>query len=296
VLVIIGIIVVFGAVVGGYLLEHGNLLVLVQPPELIIIGVSAAGTLLIANPLHMLKKIARGFSGVFGSSKLTEQKYLETLKMMYELFGRARREGLVALEADADRPEESTVFSKYPDFLKDHHARDFVCDTMRMASSGGVEPFDLDQMMEIDMEVQHRDASQPISALSTMADSMPGLGIVAAVLGVVITMGSLGGSPDEIGHHVAAALVGTFLGILLCYGLVGPISANMAKSADEEQAYYHVLRVVMIAFVKGTAPILAIETGRRAIPGHVRPSFQQVEDYCKSHGAAPAQETPAEAA
>ena len=298
---IIGIIVVFGAVVGGYLMEHGNLRVLVQPPELIIIAVSAAGTLLIGNPLHILKKIAGGLGGVFGSSKFSQQKYLDTLRMMYELFGRARREGLVALEADADKPEESTVFSKYPDFLKDHHTRDFVCDTMRMASSGGVEPFDLDQMMEIDMEVHHHDASQPISALSTMADSMPGLGIVAAVLGVVITMGSLGGSPDEIGHHVAAALVGTFLGILLCYGLVGPLSANMAKSADEEQAYYHVLRVVMIAFVKGTAPILAIETGRRAIPGHIRPSFQQVEDYCKNRAeavAAPAAEEapPAEAA
>ncbi len=294
---IIGIIVVFGAIIGGYLLEHGNLLVLAQPPELIIIGVAAAGTLLIGNPLHILKKILGGVGGVFGSSRFTQQKYLDTLKMMYELFGRARREGLVALESDADKPEESTVFSKYPDFLKDHHSRDFVCDTMRMASSGGVGPFDLDQMMELDMEVHHRDSTQPVAALSTMADSMPGLGIVAAVLGVVITMGSLGGSPEEIGHHVAAALVGTFLGILLCYGLVGPISANMAKSTDEEQAYYHVLRVVMIAFVKGTAPILAIETGRRAIPGHVRPSFQQVEDYCKNHGPAPAEEeTPAAAA
>lgn len=295
-LVIIGIVVVFGAVVGGYLLEHGNLLVLLQPPELIIIGVAAAGTLLIGNPLHILKKIAGGLGGAFGSSRFTQQRYLDTLKMMYELFGRARREGLVALEADADKPEESTVFSKYPDFLKDRHACDFVCDTMRMASSGGVEPFDLDQMMEVDMEVHHRDASQPITALSTMADSMPGLGIVAAVLGVVITMGSLGGSPDEIGHHVAAALVGTFLGILLCYGLVGPMSANMAKSAEEEQAYYHVLRVVMIAFVKGTAPILAIETGRRAVPGHVRPKFQQVEEYCKNRAAAPTEEAPSEAA
>jgi chemotaxis protein MotA len=288
---IIGIVVVFGAVVGGYLLEHGNLLVLVQPPELIIIGVSAAGTLLIANPVHTLKKIAAGLGGVFGTSKFSQQRYLDTLKMMYELFGRARREGLVALETDADKPEESTVLSKYPEFLNDHHARDFVCDTMRMASSGGVEPFDLDQMMEMDMEIHHRDASQPIAALSTMADSMPGLGIVAAVLGVVITMGSLGGSPDEIGHHVAAALVGTFLGILLCYGLVGPMSANMAKSADEEQAYYHVLRVAMNAFVKGTAPILAVETGRRAIPGHVRPSFQQVEDYCKNRAASTAEES-----
>ncbi len=135
------------------------------------------------------------------------------------------------------------------------------------------------------MEVHHHDSSQPVSALSTMADSLPGLGIVAAVLGVVITMGALGGPPEEIGHKVAAALVGTFLGILLCYGLIGPIASNMAKSADEEHAYLHVLRVLMISFLKGSAPILAVEFGRRAIPGHVRPSFQEVEKICRSGGA-----------
>jgi chemotaxis protein MotA len=164
--------------------------------------------------------------------------------------------------------------------LKDHPVRDYFCDTMRMAISG-VEAFDLDQLLDLDMEVHHHGSSVPVASLSSMADSLPGLGIVAAVLGVVITMGALGGPPEEIGHKVAAALVGTFLGILLCYGLVGPLASNMQKSAEEEGAYLHVLRVVMISFLKGTAPIMAVEFGRRAVPGHVRPSFLEVEKHCK---------------
>src|ERR1700758_2358022 len=201
---IIGILVVFGAVVGGYLMEHGNIRVLLQPAELLIIAGAGSGTVLVANPLHILKKIAQGFGGVLGGSKFTKQRYLSALKMMYDLLNKARKEGLVSLEADVEEPEKSPLFSKYPEFLKDHHVRDFVCHTMRMAVSGGIEPFDMDQMMDGDMEVHHHDASQPVSALSTMADSLPGLGIVAAVLGVVITMGALGGPPEEIGHKVAA--------------------------------------------------------------------------------------------
>ncbi|MGB7284662.1 MAG: flagellar motor stator protein MotA [Candidatus Acidiferrum sp.] len=286
--VIIGIVVVFGAVVAGYLMEHGNLRVLLQPAELVIIAGAAAGTVLIANPLYILKAILGGIGGAFGGSRFGKEKYLETLKMMYELFTRARKEGLMALETDSDAPDKSPVFSKYPKFLKDHHALAFVCDTIRMASGGGVEPFDVDQMMELDMDVHHNDAAQPIASLSTMADALPGLGIVAAVLGVVITMGALGGPPEEIGHKVAAALVGTFLGILLCYGFIGPIASNMSKSADEEHAYYHVLRVVMVSFMKGTPPTIAVEFARRAIPGHVRPTFQETEKHIKNAGAAAA--------
>jgi len=292
--VIIGIVIVIAGVMGGYLMEHGNLKVLMQPAELVIIGGAAIGTVLIANPLHILKAIAGGVAGVFGGSKFGKEKYLETLKMMYELFTRARKEGLMALEADSDDPEKSPVFSKYPKFLKDHHALAFVCDTIRMASGGGVEPFDVDQMMELDMDVHHHDSAQPIAALSTMADALPGLGIVAAVLGVVITMGSLGGPPEEIGHKVAAALVGTFLGILLCYGFIGPIAGNMTKSSEDEHAFYHVLRVVMVSFMKGTPPTVAVEFARRAIPGHVRPTFQEVEKSIKGGGGAetpPAQAT-----
>src|ERR1700752_2214556 len=204
--------------------------------------------------------------------------------MMYELFSRARKDGLMALETDSDAPDQSPILSKYPSFLKDHHALPFGGDSIRLASSGGVDPFDADQMIERDMDVHHHGATQPIAALATMADSLPGLGIVAAVLGVVITMGALGGPPEEIGHKVAAALVGTFLGILLCYGLVGPISSNMAKAAAEEHAFLYVLRVLMVSFLKGTAPIMAVEVARRTVPGHVRPSFKKLEQACRNRG------------
>lgn len=292
-LAIIGIVIVFGAVIGGFLMEKGHMMVLVQPAELIIIGGAAAGTVLVANPLRILKKIVAGLLGVLKGTRFSKPMYLESLKMLYELLNKARRQGLVALEADIEEPDKSQVFTKYKAFSSDHHARDFVCDTLRMAITGGVDPFDVDQMMDMDMEVHHAEIGQPVAALSTVADSLPGLGIVAAVLGVVITMGALGGPPEEIGHKVAAALVGTFLGILLCYGMVGPLAANMAKSAEEEHAFYGVLRVVLIAFMKGISPLLAVEMGRRAIPGYVRPSFAEVEKACREAGSGAAAATPA---
>ncbi len=278
---IIGIVVVFGCIAGGYLMEHGNIKVLLQPAELLIIGGAAVGTVLISNPIHTLKQMISGVIAAFGSSKYSTEHYTNSLKMMYELLQKARKEGLVALETDIEEPDKSPLFSKYESFVKDHHAVAFVCDTMRMAVSGGVEVFDLDQMLEADMEVHHHGASEPVTSLSTMADSLPGLGIVAAVLGVVITMSAMGGPPEEIGRKVAAALVGTFLGILLCYGLIGPLASRMGKMADEEHGFLQVLRVTMIAFLKGVAPIMAVEIGRRTVPGHVRPSFQAVEDACR---------------
>src|SRR5579871_6782690 len=285
---IIGIVVVFGCIIAGYLMEHGNLRVLMQPAELIIIGGAALGTVLISNPLHIIKNIASGIGGVFGSSKFGKQTYIDSLKMMYDLLNKARKDGLMALESDVEEPEKSAIFSKYPAFLANHHVRDFVCDSLRMAVTG-VDVFDLDQMLDLDLEVQHQEAAQPTAALSTMADSLPGLGIVAAVLGVVITMGALGGPPEEIGHKVAAALVGTFLGVLLCYGLVGPPAANMAKAAEEEHAFLYVMRVLMVSFLKGTAPIMAVEVVMSAIPGQVRPKFQELERLCRNKGTDAAQ-------
>ena len=214
---IIGIIVVFGAVLGGYLMEHGNVKVLLQPAELIIIGGAAAGTVLIGNPLHVLKHIVGGMIQVFKGSPLTRKRYLSSLQIGDQLLNKARRQGLMSLETDVEDPDNSAVFSQDPGFLKDPHVRHFFCDSMRMAISG-IDTFELDQLIELDLEVLHHDATLPISSLTTVADSLPGLGIVAAVLGVVITMGAVGGPPEEIGHKVAAALVGTFLGILLCYG------------------------------------------------------------------------------
>lgn len=283
---IVGIVVVFGAIVGGYLMEHGNLRVLMQPAELVIIFGAAVGTVLIANPLPVVIRIAKGIGGVFAGSRFSKAFYLETLKMLNEVFSYARKSGMAKLENDIEEPEKSALFSKYKGFLKDHHAVFFVCDTLRMSISGGVTPFDLDQMMEQDMEVHHREVGAPVTALSTMADSLPGLGIVAAVLGVVITMGAIGGPPEEIGHKVAAALVGTFLGILLCYGLFGPLAGSMTKINDAESEYYNVLRVAVISFIKGLPPIMAVEFARRNIPAASRPSFQEMEKNCKGGGAA----------
>ncbi len=286
--VIIGVFVVLAAVVGGYLLEHGIMAVLIQPAELVIIGGAALGTILTANPPSVLRGILAGFTNVLKGSKYTKDVYMETLRMFFDLFQVGRRQGIAQLEGDIEDPGKSQIFSKYPTLLADHHAMQFVCDTLRMATTGGASPFDLDQMMEADLEVHHQVNNQPVAALSNMADSLPGLGIVAAVLGVVITMGALGGPPEAIGHKVAAALVGTFLGILMCYGLFGPIAANMAKINEAEGHYYNCLRVAVIAFLKGAAPIVVIEYARRVIPEHLRPTFQEMEKECKQAAKAPA--------
>ncbi len=285
---IIGILVVLGAVIGGFLMEHGPIRVLIQPSEAIIICGAALGTLLVANPLHTLKEVMNGILQVLKGSKFSKKRYLDSLKMMYDMFNKIRRDGPNSVENDIEEPGKSKFFAAFPDFVKDHHARDFVCDTMRMVLMGGVEPFDVDQMIEADMDVHSHESEQSVSALSSVADSLPGLGIVAAVLGVVMTMSALGGPPEEIGKKVAAALVGTFLGILMCYGFVGPIAANLAKLSHEEHEYLHMLRVTMIAFMKGTSPLLAVEMGRRSVPAHLRPSFSEFEKHCKQSSAAAA--------
>jgi chemotaxis protein MotA len=285
-LAIVGILTVFAAIIGGFLMEKGNIHVLLQPAELLIIAGAASGTLLVANPIHIIKQVLAGVAGVLKGSPYSKERYLSTLKMMYQILNKVRKEGLLCIENDVEKPQESAIFKDYPAFLGDHHATDFLCDTLRTAIIGGVEPFDMDQMMELDMEVHHHAALLPVEALTTVADALPGLGIVAAVLGVVISMGAIGGPPEEIGHKVASALVGTFLGILLCYGVVGPISSNMQKTVDEQDEYLHVLRVLLLSFLKGSAPMIAIEMGRRAIPAGVRPSYDEMEKSCKGTPAA----------
>ena len=236
---IIGIVVVLGAIVGGYLMEHGNLMVLMQPAELVIIGGAAIGTLLIANPLPVVIDIAKGMLGIFAPSKYNKNFYLTTLAMLNDLFSKGRKGGISALESDVEQPDQSELFKKYPAITKQHHTIDFICDTLRIVMAGNISPFELDQMLELDLEVHHKEIGQPATALVTVADALPGLGIVAAVLGVVITMGALGGPPAEIGHKVAAALVGTFLGILLCYGFFSPFAASMSKANECETQYYN---------------------------------------------------------
>jgi chemotaxis protein MotA len=279
---ILGILIVFGAILGGYLMEHGPLLVLVQPAEIIIIVGAAIGTIITANPIPTILRLVKGLLGLLSGDGRNKAFYLENLKMLNQLFSHARKVGLPKMEADVDEPEKSPVFSKYPKFLKDHHAVSFVCDTLRMFISGGVDSFELDQLMELDMEVHHKELNEPVAALATTADALPGLGIVAAVLGVVITMGALGGPPEEMGKKVAAALVGTFLGILLCYGVFGPLAGRMTKANQTEETYYHVMRAGLLAFIKGSAPIMAVEVARRAVPSTVRPTFQEMEKICRS--------------
>ena len=283
---IIGIVVVFGAVIGGFILSHGQLPVLWQPNEFIVIFGAALGTLLIANPLNIVIGVFKGILGILKGSPYNKKFYLDALKMLNEIFSYARKNGMAKLEQDVDDPHKSALFSKYPALAKNHHALDFVCDSLRTAISGGVGHFELDQTMEGEIELHHHESTQPITALNSVADALPGLGIVAAVLGIVITMGALGGPPEEIGHHVAAALVGTFIGILMSYGVAGPLASNMTKIVDAESEFFKFLRAGVMAFIKGAAPILAVETARRTIPGHVRPTFKEMEAACKGGGGA----------
>jgi chemotaxis protein MotA len=282
---LIGIVVVFGAVIGGFLMAHGQLPVLWQPNEFVVIFGAALGTLLIANPLHIVISVFKSLLAVIKGSPYTKKTYLDSLKMLNDIFTYARKNGMAKLEADVDEPAKSQLFSKYPLLVKNHHALHFVCDSLRTAISGGVSHFELDQTMEGEIELLAHEANEPVAALTTVSDALPGLGIVAAVLGIVITMGSLGGPPEEIGHHVAAALVGTFIGILMSYGVVGPIAGNLTKINTAESEFFKFLRAGVMAFVKGAAPILAVETARRTIPAHVRPSFKEMEQTCKGGGA-----------
>jgi chemotaxis protein MotA len=280
-LLIVGLVVVFGSIVAGYLLEKGNLLVLMQPAELITIGGAAIGTALMANPPAVLKRIMAGVIGCLKGSPYNKACFLDTLKMMYEFFSHITKVGVQAIETEVDNPEKSPILSKYPRFLKDSGALAFVCDTIRTYSAGATSHHQLDHLMELDLDsVEHQDEA-PVIALSSLGDSLPGLGIVAAVLGVVVTMSSLGGPPEEIGHKVAAALVGTFLGILLCYGMVGPISSNLAKVNDGRTQYYQCLRQGMLSFLQGSSPILAVEFARRSIPSDLRPNFKELESTCR---------------
>ena len=280
-LAIIGLVIVMASVFGGFLLHGGDIRVLIQPSEFLIIWGAGLGTLVIATPMPVIMLILKNFSKILGGNKYSKTVYLDTLKMFNEIFQAARKQGLMKLEPDVEDPNKSDIFKKYPKFLNDHHAVHFVCDTLRMAITGGIPPFDLDQMIDSDLEVHHEHTHAPIHSLTTVADALPGLGIVAAVLGIVITMGSLGGPPEELGHIVAAALVGTFLGVLSCYGLLAPLAGAMAAVDEAEAGYYRVLKSGLIAFIKGHPPIMAMEFARRCIPHHDRPTFAEMEKACK---------------
>jgi chemotaxis protein MotA len=285
---IIGIVVVFLSIIGGFLMEKGKLLVLMQPSEMVIIVGAALGTLVIANPISLVMRIFKSLIGTLKGDRFTRAFYLESMKMLNDIFVFARKNGMAKLEEDVEHPDKSTLLSTYPSLAKDHHLVHFVCDTLRMAVSGVVQPYDLDALLEQDIETHHHEISAPARSLTTVSDALPGLGIVAAVLGVVNTMGSLGGPPEAVGEKVAAALVGTFLGILLCYGVASPLAASIEKAAEAESQYYQTLRAGLMAFAKGMAPMIAVEFARRAIPPEMRPTFHEMEAACKGAPAAAA--------
>jgi chemotaxis protein MotA len=278
-LIFIGAAIVLGSVLGGFMIHGGEVLALNQPSELLIIGGAALGALVIATPMSVIKRILRQMKGVM-SGGVKKQEYLNLLVMMYEMFNVARRDGLVGLENHIEHPEESAILKRYPGFLSNTNALNFFTDTMRVIISGSVQPHDLEDLMDEDIEVLHHEELAPAQALGQVADSLPGLGIVAAVLGVVITMAHIDGSPAEIGHNVAAALVGTFLGILGCYGFVGPLSNSLKYRTNDARQFLTCMKHALLAFHKGVAGIIAVEFARRSLNAEVRPGFLELEQAC----------------
>jgi len=274
----IGILLVFGAVLGGYIMEGGDIGVLIQPAELVIIGGAALGSVLISTPIKVLIQILTSLTKVLTGATISKAEYFELLSVMYELFQMARKDGQLALEPHIEDPDKSSLFSKYPGFIKNHHAVHFLADTVRVVLAGGVAPHDLEGLMDADIDTHHEESAMPSAALAKVGDALPGLGIVAAVLGIVITMGAINGPPEEIGHKVGAALVGTFLGILLSYGFLQPIASGIENISSNEARYILVLKAGLLAFANDAPPIVAVEFARRAIFSDVRPSFKEMED------------------
>lgn len=278
--VFLGAVVVLGCVIGGFTMHGGKILALNQPSEVIIIGGAAIGSLIISTPMPVIKGILRQLIGILKGGGLPKQDYLDVLVMMFEIFNIARRDGLVGLENHIEHPEESDIFKRYPKFVGNEHARDFFVDTMRVIISGSVQPHDLEDLMDGDINALHEEEERPSNALGTIADALPGLGIVAAVLGVVITMASIDGPPEEIGHKVAAALVGTFLGILGSYGFVGPLANSLKHRINDTKQYLTCMKHALLAFNKGVAGPIAVEFARRSLFSEVRPGFLELESAC----------------
>ncbi len=276
-LVLAGLAVVVGSVVSGYLLDQGNLRVLLQPAEVVIIVGGAAGIILVSSPARNLRILGKAVFSVCVHREYTRDTYFASLKVLYVLFHLGRGAGRTALESHVEAPYESEVFRTHPSLLSDVEATNFICDSFRMAISAGLNDVEVERLMVLDMEVQRSGRQQPLRVLVNVADSLPGLGIIAAVLGVVVTMQALGGPAQDIGQKVAAALVGTFLGILACYGVVSPLSHRLECQSKGRAEYLQVLRVAITSFFRGATPLVAAESARRSIPLDLRPTLEEME-------------------
>lgn len=280
---IIGFVIVTVAVIGGYLLEGGNLSVIFQPVELLIIGGAAIGGFIIASPMKVIKAVGSSMGRIFTNKPYTKQDYIEVLLMINGIFYKIRQQGLVSIESDVDAPEQSPLFSKYPNILKNHAAITLITDTLRTVMTTTIAPHELESLIDQELEAHHEEAMTPAHSVSTIADGLPGLGIVAAVMGVVLTMGKIKEPPEVLGASIGAALVGTFTGVLLCYGYVGPMAKNMEFIANEDLQYLNVIKVALLSFIGGgAAPKVAVEFGRRVVPVEAKPSFVEMEDALRS--------------
>jgi len=278
---IIGMIIVTAAVIAGYLMEHGNLFVLFQPAEIVIIFGAAFGSFVVASPPKVLRAVFKAVVSIFNNRHLSKQDYVDALLLLNGIFYKIRQQGLVAVENDIDEPAESPLFNAYPRILKNEKAVALITDTLRTVMSTSIVPHELEALIDTELEICHEEMLVPSKSVNFVADALPGLGIVAAVLGVVLTMGKISEPPEVLGHSIGAALVGTFMGVLLCYGYMGPIGKNLEHMASDEIQYLYVFKVALIAFVSGAAPKVAVEFGRRVVPSDIRPAFAEMEEALK---------------
>lgn len=281
-LFIVGVIVVIASVAGGYMLHGGILMLLWQPTEIIIIVGAAFGAFLIANSMHLVVHTGKQLpSAIFGSNK-NSALYLDLLGLLYDIFNKARREGMMAVEGDIESPTESGIFTRYPKLLKDKRMIEFIADNLRILTTSNLAPHEIEAMMDSEIETQLHELTEPSHAIHRIADGLPGFGIVAAVLGIVITMQKLGGPPEALGQSVAAALVGTFLGIFLAYGFVGPMSTRLQSVAEEDIKMFECVKAAIVATSNGLPPQMAVEFARKTLFSADRPSFSELETHVRS--------------
>jgi chemotaxis protein MotA len=281
-LVLVGSLIVLVCVLGGYVMSHGQLLALWQPYELVIIGGGAVGAFLTANPGKVVKASLREIAGLIKPPRYRREDYVDLLALLYDIFGVMRKEGILGLEAHIEEPQSSPLFSAYPRLLREDHLIEFITDCLRLIVSGGMNPHELEQLLELELEAHHQAAEAPAMAVLKMADALPGFGIVAAVLGIVTTMSQLGGDTSRIGEHIAGALVGTFLGILLCYGFIGPLAAAMENRVQEDGRAFDCVKVALLANLRGYNPKISVEFARKSLSADTRPSFLHFEEHLKA--------------
>ena len=280
-LVIIGYIIVCASVFGGFAMAGGHLAALFQPLELLMIGGAAAGAFLVGNNGKAIKATIAALPSLFKGSRYTKDLYMELMSLLFEVLSKVRKEGLMSIEGDIDKPEESPLFSKYPAVLADHHIVEFMTDYLRLMVSGNMDAFQIENLMDNEIETHHHEGAVPAHVIAKVGDGLPAFGIVAAVMGVVHTMESVGIPPAELGMLIAHALVGTFLGILLAYGFVGPLASLLEQKLDESSKMFQCVKVTLLASLNGYAPALAVEFGRKVLFSTERPTFNELEDHIK---------------